>query len=126
MVAATEATIQRWKILYPTIPYHHHNAAMIAATSSSRRISYDLVDAALRQRAFYHQVSQLHVRQEAFLVAAEMRYKGFLHLAANSEGKLFLVPTCDIDLMWHAHQLDVMAYRTDTLRILNASLITYN
>lgn len=51
-----------------------------------------------------------------------MRYKGFLHLAAKSKGKLFLVPTYDIDLMWHAHQLDVMAYRADTLRILGKVL----
>lgn len=68
------------------------------------------------------QVSELHFRQESFLHAAEMRYKGFLHLAAKSKGKLFLVPTYDIDLMWHTHQLDVIAYRADTLRILGKVL----
>ena len=51
-----------------------------------------------------------------------MRYKGFLHLAAKSKGKLFLVPTYDIDLMWHTHQLDPLAYRTDTLHLLGKVL----
>lgn len=68
------------------------------------------------------QVSELHFQQESFLGAAEMRYKGFLHMAAKSKGKLFLVPTYDIDLMWHAHQLDVIAYRTDTIQILGKVL----
>lgn len=72
----------------------------------------------MRQVSFHYQVSQLHFRQESFLHAAEMRYKGFLHLAAKSKGKLFLVPTYDIDLMWHSHQLDPIAYRADTLQIL--------
>lgn len=68
------------------------------------------------------QVSHLHFRNESFLHAAEMRYKGFLHLAAKSKGKLFLVPTYDIDLMWHSHQLDPLAYRTDMLHILGKVL----
>jgi hypothetical protein len=126
MVAATEATIQHWKKRYPTMPYHHHGVTAAcfgkAGNMSGRRVGYNLVAAALRQGAFYYQVSQLHVRQESFLHAAEMRYKGFLHLAAKSKGKLFLVPTYDIDLMWHAHQLDAIAYRIDTLQILGKVL----
>ena len=51
-----------------------------------------------------------------------MRYKGFLHLAAKSKGQLFLVPTYDIDLMWHTHQLDPIAYRIDTLHALGKVL----
>lgn len=62
------------------------------------------------------------MRNESFLHAAEMRYKGFLHLAAKSKGKRFLVPTYDIDLMWHTHQLDPLAYRIDTLQILGIVL----
>ncbi|KAG0620699.1 hypothetical protein M758_4G236500 [Ceratodon purpureus] len=127
MVAATETTIQLWKKRYSTMPYQHHGVTTasfgkVGIAASRRRVSYNLVDAVLRQSSFYYQVSQLHVRQEAFLHAAEMRYKGFLHLAAKSKGKLFLVPTYDIDLMWHAHQLDPIAYRIDTLQILGKVL----
>lgn len=124
MVAATETTVQLWKKRFPAEPYHHigqsHSWEEIDTTIS--RISYDLVDAVLRQSSFFHQVSELHVRTESFLHAAEMRYKGFLHLAAKSKGKQFLVPTYDIDLMWHAHQLDPLAYRIDTLQILGKVL----
>jgi hypothetical protein len=70
----------------------------------------------------YVQVSHLHFRNESFLHAAEMRYKGFLHLVAKSKGKVFLVPTYDIDLMWHTHQLDPLAYRIDMLHILGKIL----
>ncbi|KAG0630927.1 hypothetical protein M758_1G214600 [Ceratodon purpureus] len=127
MVAATEITIQLWKRHFDPEPYHHTGLSYTVDEdeeigSCKRRISYDLVDAVLRQSSFYYQVSHLHFRNESFLHAAELRYKGFLHLAAKSKGKLFLVPTYDIDLMWHTHQLDPIAYRTDMLHILGKVL----
>lgn len=124
MVVATETTIQLWTKLFPNMPYDHYSDSTTSTcgaevgNESGRPISYDLVNAVMRQVSFHYQVSQLHFRQESFLHAAEMRYKGFLHLAAKSKGKLFLVPTYDIDLMWHSHQLDPIAYRADTLQIL--------
>lgn len=67
---------------------------------------------------------------EAYLREAEKRYKGFLHLikratkaAEHSDGpRPFIVPTYDIDLLWHAHQLRPMAYRKDMIRLLGRVL----
>jgi hypothetical protein len=59
---------------------------------------------------------------DSFLRAAEQRYKGFLHLFRMTNSKFFLVPTYDIDLIWHAHQLDPIAYTKDIMQILGRVL----
>jgi hypothetical protein len=59
---------------------------------------------------------------DSFLRAAEQRYKGFLHLFRLTNSKFFLVPTYDIDLIWHAHQLDPRAYANDITQILGRVL----
>lgn len=40
------------------------------------------------------------------------RYHAFLNLMAESDQ--FLVPSLDIDLVWHTHQLNASAYAKDT------------
>lgn len=56
-----------------------------------------------------------------FLERAVARYKGFLHMIKrNQESSLkrFCVPTYDIDLIWHTHQLQPVLYCKDTLELL--------
>lgn len=50
------------------------------------------------------QVSLPQYQEGPFLQRACHRYQAFLHLMKRSPGS-FLVPTYDIDLMWHAHQV---------------------
>jgi hypothetical protein len=62
MVADTETTIQLWKKHFPTEPYHHAGLSNCGYEDDEignckTRISYDLVDAVLRQSSFYYQVS---------------------------------------------------------------------
>jgi hypothetical protein len=57
-----------------------------------------------------------------FLRAAEQRYKGFLQLFRMTDSNFFLVPTYDIYLIWHAHQLDPISYRDDMTQILGRVL----
>lgn len=46
------------------------------------------------------------------LEEAYTRYKIFLELAAGpAKGRI--VPTSDVDLIWHTHQLDGLSYRCD-------------
>jgi hypothetical protein len=59
---------------------------------------------------------------DSFLRAAEQRYKGFLHLFSVTNSKFFLVPTYDIDLIWHAHQHDPISYAKDIMQILGKVL----
>ena len=61
MVATTETTIQLWKKLFPTEPYHHTGLSKSSYEDEEfgncrKRINYDLVGAVLRQSSFYYQV----------------------------------------------------------------------
>lgn len=59
------------------------------------------------------QVSRPHMRNDKFLEGAVARYKGFLHIIKrNRERSIrrFCVPTYDIDLIWHTHQLHPVSY----------------
>ena len=57
-----------------------------------------------------------------FLEAALQRYKGFLYLLKLSGLTQFLVPTYDIDLIWHSHQASPLAYREDTTKLFGKVL----
>lgn len=60
-----------------------------------------------------------------FLEAAVARYKGFLHLIKTNQDrslKLFCVPTYDIDLIWHSHQLHPLSYCNDMIKLLGKVL----
>ena len=60
-----------------------------------------------------------------FLEGSVARYKGFLHLIKRNKEKSirsFSVPTYDIDLIWHTHQLHPVAYCNDLLKIMGKIL----
>lgn len=60
-----------------------------------------------------------------YIEGAVARYKGFLHLIKrNKENdiKSFSVPTYDIDLIWHTHQLHPVSYCKDLLNIMGKIL----
>jgi hypothetical protein len=60
-----------------------------------------------------------------FLEEALARYKGFLYvIKVNQEKgrKFFRVPTYDVDLMWHTHQLHPVTYYTDMMNLLGRVL----
>jgi len=84
-----------------------------------RDLSIDLVAAALRQREFSKKITGEGCRAldtpEA-LFKATTRYHKFLLLIKRRAGgkgsaKNGLVPTLDIDLCWHTHQLAAFMYR---------------
>ncbi|KAJ4873512.1 Glycine-rich domain-containing protein 2 [Raphanus sativus] len=115
-----------WKRLYPMEPYDLDlNKAISKPEDTSvlekRTTTYDLVSAVKRQCPFYYQVSRAHVDNEVFLQEAVARYKAFLYLIKrNRENsiKLFCVPTYDIDLIWHTHQLHAVSYCKDLTKMI--------
>lgn len=126
----TEKTKELWMKHYPDEEYSLQLTQNGASEFERREtgIKYDLVGAVTRQNSFYYQVSQPYVTEDIYLHSAEQRYKGFLHLFAQSGGKgseTFLVPTYDIDLMWHTHQLDPEAYNRDLL-LLSGRLLAHD
>jgi hypothetical protein len=83
-----------------------------------RDFSIDLVAACLRQREYIHRV--MHECQgidtSIELSNAISRYRKFLHLMKKKDSmnrkQYPFVPTLDIDLAWHTHQLFPQAYRS--------------
>lgn len=62
---------------------------------------------------------------EIFLQEAVARYKGFLYLIKSNREKSikrFCVPTYDIDLIWHSHQLHPLSYCKDLKKVLGMVL----
>ncbi|KAJ0547139.1 putative Glycine-rich domain-containing protein [Helianthus annuus] len=115
-----------WNAMYPEEPYvldfddcfPNDTQNRLASSLSTK---YDLVSAVERQSSFYYQVSRSFMKDDIFLEGAVERYKGFLHMIRrNIETKSnnFCVPTYDIDLMWHTHQLHPLSYCNDTMCLL--------
>ncbi|KAG9406880.1 hypothetical protein AC1031_003210 [Aphanomyces cochlioides] len=69
------------------------------------RFSLDLVHAMVRQLSFLLKVCSHgdYWSQRQVVAAAIVRYHKFMHLM-RTRPKTMLVPTVDIDLVWHAHQ----------------------
>ena len=60
-----------------------------------------------------------------FIEEAVARYKGFLHLIKRNKEKgvkRFCVPTYDVDLIWHSHQLNPVSYCKDLNEVLGKVL----
>jgi hypothetical protein len=78
-------------------------------------LSIDLVAASLRQREFAKKITGSEcsgIEDPAALLNSTKRYHKFLFLISRvSKKKIALVPTLDIDLSWHTHQLSAVSYR---------------
>lgn len=73
-------------------------------------ISYDILLASSRQMMFHYQTITPHWRTgSTFLHMGVNRYLAFLHLKRVSPSTI-IVPTFDIDLVWHAHQMHPTHY----------------
>ena len=121
-----EAGLQKakllWHQLYGNEPFEVDLTAPVGNEMPHvSRIQYDIVAACSRQRVFNYQVSLPHYGDQRFLRDALERYKQHLRFK-QQHPNTFLVPCYDFDLMWHAHQVHPLAYRTDTMKILGRVL----
>ncbi|CAL9205448.1 unnamed protein product [Musa hybrid cultivar] len=122
---------EKWSRLYPEEPFELDCSSTSSEEildkypGAASSISYDLVSAVKRQSSFCYQVSRPSMHDNRFLEAAVNRYKGFLHLIKKNQDrskKLFCVPTYDIDLIWHSHQLHPASYCNDMIKLLGKVL----
>ncbi|KAG6328422.1 hypothetical protein ID866_10667, partial [Astraeus odoratus] len=96
------------------------SSRIISAYSDGGPFSVDLLDAVLRQSIFTEKMDELGwIRPELYqgeryqmLDHAILRYHAFLDLTASRPSAMF-VPTLDIDLVWHTHQLMASRYGSD-------------
>ncbi|KAF3682726.1 putative transcription factor bHLH93-like [Capsicum annuum] len=120
-----------WKRLYPNETYDLDSARALSEDVHAQPLQaekcsdYDLVSAVKRQSPFFYQVSRPHINSDLYLEGAVARYKGFLHLIRRNKErsiKTFTVPTYDIDLIWHTHQLHPASYCKDLVDIMGKVL----
>ncbi|XP_030974427.1 glycine-rich domain-containing protein 1 [Quercus lobata] len=124
-------TEEIWNRMYPEEPYNFNITRALSENVSQmlsgleKYTKYDLVSAVKRQSPFFYQVSRPHMNDGLFLEGAVARYKGFLHLIKSNRDKsvkCFCVPTYDIDLIWHTHQLHPVSYCNDLIKLLGKVL----
>ncbi|KAG9406324.1 hypothetical protein AC1031_002644 [Aphanomyces cochlioides] len=73
---------------------------------------FDLVKAMIRQLDFINKIcpNYNYWSHAEVLQASIVRYHKFMHLMKIKKATDVLVPTADIDLVWHTHQADAPAY----------------
>lgn len=137
VVSSTQGTSKdesekHWETMYPSEPYEldlnndsMQDFAEKILEAKESTTNYDLISAVKRQTTFFYQVSRPYWNKDTFLEGAVARYKGFLHLIKrNRERRInrFCVPTYDIDLIWHSHQLHPASYCNDLVAIMGKVL----
>jgi Glycine-rich domain-containing protein-like len=134
---AAARTEQLWKSKYPQEPFFlsHDDYPTTTATNDDdgengvdHRINhmngFDVLGSARRQMAFLWQMSDDSYQSEAFLQQGVQKYHQFLTLTAHAQSRgIILVPTYQIDLMWHTHILSsIHDYQQDCRKIMNREL----
>jgi len=96
-------------------------AKVLGAYCDQRPFSIELVGAVLRQGSFVKKIHNLGWTSPSYFEKREdaaalhyaiVRYHAFLDLLSSSQHML-VVPTLDIDLVWHSHQLSGPRYHKD-------------
>ncbi|KZV98764.1 hypothetical protein EXIGLDRAFT_746476, partial [Exidia glandulosa HHB12029] len=100
-------------------------AAILRRYTFPGPFSVELTGAVMRQASFIQKMVGMHWTQaQRFkddpspLVRSIARYHAFMDMMWSNPLSFF-VPTLDIDLAWHTHQLKPLAYRTDTQKFVN-------
>ena len=116
-----ELTKLVWNASYPGEPYEIDFDDISFDFVYTAKIDYDIQAASSRQMEFYYNVSLPHYMNLTFLKSSIDRYKNFLYLKKKYKAA-YLVPTYDIDLMWHTHQLSPLNYIEDCNSYLGYAL----
>ncbi|XP_074302590.1 glycine-rich domain-containing protein 2-like [Silene latifolia] len=120
-----------WSKLYPEEPYEldlerpFSEESLQKSSQTQKFTNYDLIAAVKRQIGFTYQACRPHMADELFLKEASARYKGFLHIIRTNKKiglQSFGVPTYDVDLMWHTHQLYPDSYCKDMKELIGGVL----
>ncbi|EKM50657.1 uncharacterized protein PHACADRAFT_178388 [Phanerochaete carnosa HHB-10118-sp] len=99
---------------------------VMSAYIDDRPFSVELVGAVIRQCSFIDKMTGFGWTEsgafdgpedEVVLQHAIARYHAFLDLMSSSPGSFF-VPTLDIDLAWHTHQMKAELYQNDCIQLV--------
>ncbi|RXK35898.1 hypothetical protein M231_06818 [Tremella mesenterica] len=130
------SAINQNKLLYDLpIPPSDSNVSNLQREMSELTCwkSQDISEAVKRQGKFILNMKGIgwleHGKFDEELIPLQrgiVRYHAWLDLMYSTQSKHFLVPTLDIDLTWHTHQL-LPSYSNDTMTLLNReTLLDHN
>ncbi|GJE98082.1 hypothetical protein PsYK624_143040 [Phanerochaete sordida] len=100
---------------------------VLGAYTDDRPFSVELVGAVIRQCSFIDKMTDFGWAKpgafdghedEVVLQHAIARYHTFLDLMSSAPGSFF-VPTLDIDLAWHTHQMKGELYQNDCMKLIH-------
>jgi Glycine-rich domain-containing protein-like len=114
-------TQDAWEDVFPDVPFflQEEESEELKDVAVLVGGSFDVIGATQRQQSFLWQVSRPIFEDPAFLDDAVARYHKFLCMKPNAwSGSVALVPTLQIDLMWHTHILvSLQKYHRDCVAI---------
>jgi hypothetical protein len=95
----------------------------VGVQKNTQLAGFDVVESCIRQATFLWQVSGPRFSTVEFLEEGVSNYAKFLRLMGEKSKPQFLVPTYQIDLMWHTHMLASIAkYHKDNMRVNGCTL----
>ena len=119
-----QRTLDLWTEMYPHESFFLDVDKETKAEAPLLLNGFDLLGSTERQATFLWQVSGERFGDDDFLTDGVLNYYRFLQLKQNAT-KLgtILVPTYQIDLMWHTHILSsIEMYNKDCIRIMNSTM----
>lgn len=129
-MAKDENTMRIWNDRYPNehfflqthvvennISTHHHS--LLGG-------GFDIVASCIHQGTFLYQISQPEFTNETFIHRGVENYIKFIRLLPKKQHK-YIVPTYQIDLVWHTHILSSLyQYHYDNMDINNGYILDHN
>jgi hypothetical protein len=126
-------TITLWSERYPdesfylvetNMSHEQHVVALNETNNSSLFLDgFDLLSSTDRQRSFLWQVSAPSFSDQTFLEEGLVNYHKFLFLKKMNIDDMIIVPTYQIDLLWHTHILSSFAgYNQDCKAIIGVPM----
>jgi hypothetical protein len=130
--SVAQVTQEIWMLMYPDEPFFLDDVSQDSAgriegkrdTYLGPLCGFDLLASTERQATFLWQVSGERFQDDDFLEEGVENYTKFLKLKQKaSQQRVILVPTYQIDLLWHTHILSsVTNYNTDCKAIMGSTL----
>ena len=128
-ISSCTLTRDLWYEQYPNEPFHFDVTeiqSIINKNSSDEGDidGFNVIESCSRQSSFLWQVSSDRFDDRTFLQQGVGNYYKFLQLKDTAEGrKMIIVPTYQIDLMWHTHMLSsITNYNSDCRTIMGFTL----
>ncbi len=142
----SKRTQRRWEKCYPNEPFFlepngGNGAQEMNDHSPSLFLNgFDLLGSTMRQSSFLWHISSPHFSDEQFLKVGIDRYHKFIllrktivdsqqkpHEKDSPKHPSMIVPTYDIDLMWHTHILSgLVFYHNDCRKLLGGSTLNHD